>query len=106
MCTRQGQSVVRLNHVFNIVQGLAPVYLGEHFERNTNITRGGGLKYEFSVVPRVGSHNKSNFYYNAILDWNSLPISVKSLQNRESFKIAVKEHLVQTAREREDSDFI
>ena len=36
--------------VFNIVQGLAPAYLSDHFERNSNITRGGGggLKYEFS----------------------------------------------------------
>ena len=104
LCVPDRVSQLRLNHVFNIVQGLAPVYLGEHFERNTNITRGGSsMNFQ---VPRVGSHNKSNFYYNAILDWNSLPISVKSLQNRESFKIAVKEHLVQTAREREDSDFI
>ena len=57
-------------------------------------------------VPRVGSYNKSNFYYNAILDWNSLPVNIKCVRNRESFKIAVKEHLTQTARERENSVFI
>ena len=54
----------------------------------------------------VGSYNKSNFYYNAILDWNSLPVNIKCVRNRESFKIAVKEHLTQTARERENSVFI
>ena len=57
-------------------------------------------------VPRVGSHNKPIFYYNAILDWNSLPVIIKCVRNRESFKIAVKEHLTQTARERENSVFI
>ena len=57
-------------------------------------------------VPRVGSYNKSNFYYNAILDWNSLPVNIECVRNRECFKIAVKEHLAQTARERENSVFI
>ena len=47
MCTWQGQSA-EIKPCFNIVQGLAPVYLSDHFERNSNITRGGGLKYEFS----------------------------------------------------------
>ena len=48
LCVPDRVSQLRLNHVFNIVQGLAPAYLGDHFERNSNITRGGGLKYEFS----------------------------------------------------------
>ena len=94
LCVPDRVSQLRLNHVFNIVQGLAPAYLGDHFERNSNITRGGGGGSSMNFqVPRVGSYNKSNFYYNAILDWNSLPVNIRCVRNRESFKIAVKEHL-------------
>ena len=40
----------------------------------------------------------SNFYHDAILDWNFLSAIVKSLQNMETFKTEVNEQLVQTAR--------
>ena len=33
-----------------------------------------------------GPTKKSKFHYDSILDWNSPPISVKSLQNRESLR--------------------
>ena len=104
LCVPDRVSQLRLNHVFNIAQNLAPSYLGLHFERNNNSTRAGSnLNFQ---VPRVGTHNKSNFYYNAILDWNSLPVNIKSLRSRGSFKTAVKEHLTERAREKENSDFI
>ena len=97
-------SQLRLNHVFNIVHGLAPGYLLENFNQNNN-TRGVS-NLNFNVPrPRVGTYNSSNFYYHAILDWNSLPLEVKSANNKTGFKSMVKAHLAQEAQRRENSEF-
>ena len=40
------------------------------------------------------------FYYNAILDWNSLPDDIKSITNK-SYKTAVKRHLLTAGQSRE-----
>ena len=94
---------LRLNHVFNIFNGSAPPYMTEKFTRNEGITRGAtNLNYN---VPRVGSKGKSNFYYNAILDWNQLPSDIKLIRNKQHFKTSVKLYLARTARQREENDF-
>ena len=95
---------LRLNHVFNIFNGNAPTYLNQHFVRNDGITRAAtNMNY---LVPRVGSQGSSNFYYNAILDWNSLPVPIKQISSKPTFKEAVKSHLLDVARHREIDDFI
>ena len=95
---------LRLNHVFNIFNGNAPTYLYQHFVRNDGITRGASnMNY---LVPRVGSQGISNFYYNAILDWNSLPVPIKQISSKPTFKESVKSHLLDMARNRENDDFI
>ena len=95
---------LRLNHVFNIFNGYAPNYLYQHFERNEGITRGASnLNF---LVPRVGSQGTSNFYYNAILDWNSLPVQIKQINNKSIFKENIKSHLLAKARHTENDDFI
>ena len=95
---------LRLNHVFNIFNGNAPTYLNQHFVRNDGITRGAtNMNY---LVPRVGSQGSYNFYYNAILDWNSLPVPIKQISSKPTFKEAVKSHLSDVARHREIDDFI
>ena len=94
---------LRLNHVFNIFNGNAPCYLYHHFERNEGITRGAtNMNY---LVPRVGSQGTSNFYYNAILDWNALPVPIKQISTKSSFKENVKSHLLDIARQRENDNF-
>ena len=47
--------------------------------------------------------SKNSFVYNAILDWNNLPI--KNISNKPAFKSAVKNYLKITARNRELDDF-
>ena len=59
-----------------------------------------------NLLPRVGSQGSSNFYYNAILDWNSLPVSIKQISSKPTFKEAVKSHLWDVARHRGIDDFI
>jgi hypothetical protein len=44
-------------------------------------------------------------FHNAIRDWNSLPISIKNVNNKEAFKNAVKEFLKIEARRREENEY-
>ena len=52
-----------------------------------------GSLYNFKI-PGISGYESDSFYYNAILDWNSLPDSIKSLRNRESSKASVKLQLL------------
>ena len=58
------------------------------------------------IVPGVRSQETLNFYYNAILDWNSLPVPIKQIGNKTGFKEAVESHLLDISRHRENDDFI
>ena len=104
LCVSDRTSQLRLNHVFNIMHGHAPTYLGEHFVLNNNVTRGGqNMSFQ---LPSVNTYTKSSFYFNAIKDWNSMPLEIKEIRNRTSFKAAVKAHLTENARNRELNEFI
>ena len=46
-----------------------------------------------------------SFYYNAILDWNNLPDSIKSISNRKTFKRSIKRHLL-TAGQSQETDIV
>ena len=94
---------LRINHVFNIFHGHAPEYLCEHFNLNNNSTR--GATNLICLVPSGSTYNKSSFVYNAILDWNNLPINIKNISNKPAFKSAVKNYLKITARNSELDDF-
>ena len=82
---------LRLNNVFNVYDELAPQYLNQYFERVAD-----SLSYSTSgrlfnsVVPSIKVCDSHKFYYNAILDWNSLPDDIKSITNKSSYKTAVK----------------
>jgi hypothetical protein len=43
------------------------------------------------ITPNANLCSTNSFSYNAIRDWNSLPISIKNVTNKEAFKNAVKE---------------
>jgi hypothetical protein len=81
-------SQLRFNHVFNIYHGRAPEYVCEHFNINQGYTRGASNLNFITPNPNLCSTN--SFSYNAIRDWNSLPISIKNVTNKEAFKNAVK----------------
>ena len=58
------------------------------------------------IVPRVGSQGTSYFYYDAILDLNSLPVPIQQISNKTGLNKSVKYHLLDAARHRENDDFI
>jgi hypothetical protein len=80
---------LRINHVFNIYHGRAPEYLFENCNINQGNTRGAS-NLNLST-PSANLCSTNSFSYNAIRDWNSLPISIKNVNNKEAFKNAVKE---------------
>ena len=84
------------NHVYNIYHGKAPSYLCDHFVLNNNITRSATNKHFH--IPKIRGKESSNFYYNAIKDWNALPLKIKEVDSKQTFKKAVKSFLATNAR--------
>lgn len=53
-------------------------------------------EYNFWVPP-VKSNQKNTFYYNGIIDWNSLPNNIKCIKNLDRFKNSVNDHLMENS---------
>ena len=85
---------LRLNHMYNIFHSIAPPHISQFFTRTSQIhrytTRSNPMNF---WVPRVDSVTAKSFYYQATLDWNGLPQEIKNIQNKSSFKKAVRIHL-------------
>ena len=62
-------------------------------------------EYNF-FVPPVKGQQFHTFYYNGIKDWNSLPVSIKSIKNTEAFKSRVKTILSENSSAESRNDFI
>jgi hypothetical protein len=91
---------LRLNHIHKFFYGKGPKYKGHNFNKARDLhhhsTR--GKHYNF-VVPNVNGMTSTTFYFNAIKDWNSLPIPLKSTKIFQSFKSGVKEFIINRCRE-------
>ena len=83
-----------LNIVRNIFNDKCPQYLKAFFEKVSDVhcynTRASSHNF---YVPKVNTISAGTFYYNSIKEWNKLPEHIKSIQNKMSFKSAVKKHL-------------
>ena len=53
-----------------------------------------GSRYNF-LVPHCRSVDSFTFYYAGIMDWNSLPEWLKSLEKPHRFKIALKKFFIE-----------
>ena len=53
-------------------------------------TRGNLYNY---YVPKVNTISMKSFYYNGIVDWNSLSNTLKCIETKDNFKYAVKHYL-------------
>ena len=86
---------LRLNHVFNIFNEIGPEYLRSNFTRVLNShnhnTRNSVQNF---VIPKKSTITSGSFYYNAIMDWSSLPSAIKSISNKSAFKKSVRTHLM------------
>ena len=96
---------LRLNHVFNIFHEKCPDYLNNNFSRTCSSRSTRSSKFNF-FLPRVEKMESETFYFNGIRDWNSLPDEIKCINNKISFKSAVKKHLLADMKKTADCDFL
>ena len=98
---------LRLKHVHSVFYSTAPSYLSQFFLRTSEIhshgTRANRLNF---WVPRVKGQTSKSFFYNSIIDWNSLPDSIKQIPNKLSFKQAVKAHLASCSKAQDLAAFV
>jgi hypothetical protein len=63
---------------------------------NSNNTRSATNKN--FVIPKIIGNESSCFFYNAIKDWNALPVETKELPTKCSLKKTVKSFLASKTR--------
>ena len=75
------------------------------FSHRLNTRSVGNMNF---TVPYIKSCQDQNFYYNTIKDWNALSSSIKQLNNKYmySFKTNVKQHLMDSLRQHEESSYV
>ena len=85
-----------LKDVFRINSNQSPEYLMENFTRVNAIHghSGRGSAANF-FVPKIGSTEilKRSFFFSGINDWNSLPLTIKSIRSEKSFKSSLKAYM-------------
>ena len=58
------------------------------------------------IVPQISTYEAGTFYYSAIKDWTGLPVNIKEITNKGTFKDALKQYLKQQSRECEEDSFV
>ena len=96
---------LRLQHVHNIFNETCPEYLKQNFnlvsDNSRYLTR--SASSDNFIVP---SYKTCTFYYNAIKDWNTLPVSIKNISSKPLFKTSLKQHLQNQSLRDANADFI
>ena len=87
---------IMLCHVFKVKNNLAPEYLCESFVAQSNVhfhstrlSEKGGYS-----IPKVKGGGSKSFTFLGSKLWNALPSEITKLKNYQSFKIAVKQTLL------------
>ncbi len=88
---------LRLNTAHKIFYSKAPSCL--HTKRTRDRAQSTRHSEWNFTVPNIKGVEKNTVYFNVIKDWNSLPEQQKTCETVASFKIGVKEHLMQKAAE-------
>ena len=80
-------SQIMSNHMFRILNGKSPTYLGVGIQKSQNVhghnTRSGSMA---RFKPRMGTHGQRTFQYQSISLWNSLPKAIQSQQCKDIFQ--------------------
>ena len=83
----------KLLHLFRVRRGIAPKYLMTNFkavsEAHSHNTRSSSHNF---FISRDLSLSPNSFTYTAIKVWNSLPLSLKSIDKIDRFKRSLKEY--------------
>ena len=95
-----------MNLMFKIYYGTAPLYMAnQNLVRDVHgyNTRSNDMSY---VIPHVKTNGLSSFRYLGTNLWNSLPNSIKQIQNHSMFKVQCKKHLIASMLNQESSQFV
>ena len=82
-----------LSLMYNVFHKIAPSYLCNFTrieEVHDHVTRYSRMSF---VLPKVKSNGASSFSFCGIKLWNSLPLNIKSLDEKDKFKVSCKLHL-------------
>ena len=86
---------------FKIVQTTAPQYLIDNFKMfkpNCNITLRLGKGRDTNMMEiNLDQQKKNTIYTQIILEWNKLPLNIRSISELHSFKKQLKTYLFKTA---------
>ena len=96
-----------LNHVHKIYNKKCPSYMKENFIPISEIHMYNSRSSIGNChVPSADSFIKKTFYYNAIKDWNSLPIDIRNIKNKNMFKKKLKCYLLEKMKITESIDYV
>ena len=100
--TKDRVSQLGLNVMHSIFYNRCPEYIKPFFTKVRDIhsynTRGSDFNFQ---VPKINTITATTFYYNAIKDWNALPVQVREIQSKDAFKRSVKKFLQDEAQQSE-----
>jgi len=92
-----------VNLMYNIYYGQAPSYLCQ-FKKVDTVhsygTRGSVMSY---VLPNIKTQGKKTFMYNGAKLWNSLPVSMKTIECKDNFKKKCKKYFFSLMEKSENS---
>ena len=82
---------LKMNHMFNIIQGISPAYLREGILLSDNSNHQTRSVTSLSCqIPRVNNSGLKSFFFTAITCWNSLPFCVRNIDQKQPFKSMLK----------------
>ena len=98
---------LKMNHVFKIRNQTSPSYMLSNFNRlnannNRMTTRASATDF---FVPRVCGQGANTFFFTAIKEWNSLSTDLKNINCENSFKVKLKQELIEVAKRKDDDVF-
>ena len=81
---------LKLNHMYNIVNGISPHYLRGGVSMAGN--HGHNIRSESRAcfVPRVNSFAIKSFYYTGVKQWKSLPSDIQLIQTSHRLHLLQK----------------
>ena len=77
----------------NYVIRVEPHMIKQVTRNNKDVANGiDKLKYKCCIAPKVNSFKKS-YFYRTVIQWNLLPLNIRTLENIKTFESGLKEHM-------------
>lgn len=96
---------LKLNHMFNIMNNLAPIYMSVGVsDRSRRATR--NSQFSLNIPTYRTKTGQTTFLYSATKAWNALPSNIQASQNKYSFKKGVKQFLFDRLEAIDSNQFI